>query len=193
MAGQGDGFGRLFLPRELNWHGKQALRFDLSVWRFVIFPWHYFCVRKGRACLSTSPPLSEITVQITGIQGGFKAAATASSTQSAREESARADGLFNTFDIGDTLTSNDKDLVQWDPGSGKVNQAAVALAGYRQSGAITGEVRSDFVDTLKNFIANKGGYPMNPATMMAKSGSQPPLSPDTHSALFNLLNQKGAA
>jgi hypothetical protein len=128
-------------------------------------------------------------VQITGKQDGSNAAAIASTKPLTRTESALADGLFNTFDIGDTLTANDKKLVGWEPNSGKINSAAIALASYRNSGAITGEISQDFANTLKSSISNGGRYPMNPSNLMAKGAQQDRLSSDTYTALFDLLNQ----
>lgn len=101
-------------------------------------------------------------------------------------------GFNDSWDVGDTLTDNDKKLVGWDPSSGKLNTAANALSAYRHSGAITGEVSSNFVDALQKSIANSGGYPVNPAMLMAKGAQQNPLSSETASALFALLAQNGA-
>ena len=100
---------------------------------------------------------------------------------------------FDAYDVGDTLTANDKALVGWDPSSGKINTAANALAGYRHSGALSTEVTQDFVDAIKTSIAKTGGYPMNPAALMTKAGPSNPLSPGTASALFAVLSQGGDA
>jgi hypothetical protein len=97
--------------------------------------------------------------------------------------------LDNVFRIGDTLTENDKKLVGWDSNSGKINSTAVALASYRNSGAVKGEVSTDFVDAIMKSIAKSGGYPMNPAALMSKTGPTNPLSSETASALFALLDQ----
>lgn len=99
--------------------------------------------------------------------------------------------LSDVFRIADTLTENDKKLVDWNPDSGKINRAAIALAGYRHSGALTGEVSTDFVDAIKKSIAKSGGYPVNPASLMSKAGQSNPLSPETASALFAILGQRG--
>jgi hypothetical protein len=100
-----------------------------------------------------------------------------------------ADDGFDSWNIGDTLSDNDKKLVGWDPGSGKINTAANALSAYRHSGAITGEVSNDFVDALKTSIANSGGWPASPAALMSKGAQQSPLTSDTAAALFAILNQ----
>ncbi len=102
--------------------------------------------------------------------------------------------LVSAFDIGQTLTPNDKALTGWvDPsttqGLAKVNTLADTLAFYRHSGQITGEVTSGFVDALKTAIASGKGVPINPALLMSKGAQQNPLSPETASALFSILGQ----
>ena len=98
-------------------------------------------------------------------------------------------GLDSAWDIGDTLTANDKKLIGWDPSGGKINTAADMLSYYRHSGQLSGEVTSDFVDAIKTAIANGKGIPLNPAQLMSKGSSQPLLSSQTASALFSILNQ----
>ena len=107
-------------------------------------------------------------------------------------------GLISGFNIGDTLTANDKALVGWvDPtttqGLAKVNTLADTLAFYRHSGQITGEVTSGFVDALKTAINSGKGIPINPALLMSKGAQQSALSPETTSALFSILGQENAA
>jgi hypothetical protein len=99
----------------------------------------------------------------------------------------QATGLIDSFSIGDTLTDRDKALVGWDPGSGKINRAAIALAGYRHSGALAGEVSAVFVEAIKTSISQRGGYPMDPSMLMAKGAQQNLLSAETAAALFGLL------
>jgi hypothetical protein len=106
--------------------------------------------------------------------------------------------LDSGFDIGATLTANDKKLVGWvdpntTPGLAKINTAADMLAFYRHSGQITGEVTRDFVNALQSAIASGNGIPINPALLMSKGASQNPLSPETASALFSILSQNNAA
>jgi hypothetical protein len=106
--------------------------------------------------------------------------------------------IMSGFNIGETLTANDKKLVGWvdpstTPGLAKVNAAADMLGFYRNSGQITGEVTSGFVDALKNAIASGNGVPINPALLMSKGTQQSPLSPETASALFSILNQNNQA
>jgi hypothetical protein len=102
-------------------------------------------------------------------------------------------GLDSAWNVGDTLTANDKTLVGWDPGSGKVNTLADALSYYRHSGQVTGDVTSDFVDALQKSITNAGSYPINPALLMSKGAQQNRLSPETASALFSILSQNSPA
>jgi len=106
--------------------------------------------------------------------------------------------LTSGWDIGDTLTANDKKLVGWvdpstTPGLAKVNPLADMLSFYRHSGQISGEVTSGFVDALKNAIASGKGVPINPALLMSKGAQQSPLSPQTFSALFSILGQDNPA
>jgi hypothetical protein len=97
--------------------------------------------------------------------------------------------LDSVWNVGDTLTDNDKKLVGWDPGSGKINTLANTLSLYRHSGQITGEVTRDFVDALRTSIGSGAGAPVNSALLMSKGARQNPLSPETTSALFSILSQ----
>jgi hypothetical protein len=106
--------------------------------------------------------------------------------------------LDSAFDIGATLTANDKKLVGWvdpntTPGLAKINTAADMLAFYRHSGQITGEVTSDFVGALQTAIAKGAGVPINPALLMSKGAQQSPLSSETASALFSILSENNSA
>jgi hypothetical protein len=130
----------------------------------------------------------EATVQLTSIQGGFNAASIAQSDSPSAGEGGGLPALDNVFNIGDTLTDNDKKLVGWDPNSKDINTAAIALAQYRHDGTVTGEVGKDFVGALKASIAN-GGWPQNPAALMARASQQNQLTPETSAALFGILNQ----
>ena len=89
----------------------------------------------------------EASVQITATQTG--AAASATGVGAASKVATQLGPLDNVFNIGDTLTENDKKLVGWDPNGGKINSAAIALAGYRHSGGLTSEVTPDFVEAIK--------------------------------------------
>jgi hypothetical protein len=129
-----------------------------------------------------------MNVQVANIHGGLDAASLAQSGGPSPGQSGGLPALDNVFNVADTLTDNDKNLVGWDPSSGKINDAAIALAQYRQNGTLTGEVGQDFVNTLKNSVAN-GGWPANPAALMSKGGQQAQLSSETYSALFNIVNQ----
>ena len=105
----------------------------------------------------------------------------------ADNQKAVADGMSGGFSMADILTDNDKKLTGWQP-SGQINQTAIALANYRYSGAITGEVTPKFVDALKTAIADTGSYPANPAALLkAPSPNAAALAPDTFSALMGIL------
>ena len=93
--------------------------------------------------------------------------------------------LQGGFKIADILSANDKTLVGYDPNSDKINEAAIAIANYRYSGAIQGDVTSQFVDAVKNAIATTGGYPSNPAALMPPTAQ---LASDTLSAIFSALD-----
>ncbi len=106
--------------------------------------------------------------------------------------------LDSAWDVGETLTANDKALLGWvdprtTPGLAKVNAAADILSYYRHSGQLSGDVTSDFVDAIKTAIANGKGIPLNPAQLMSKGSSQPLLSSQTASALFSILQNDQAS
>jgi hypothetical protein len=101
-------------------------------------------------------------------------------------------GLTGGFKMADILTDNDKTLTGWQPG--KINQLAIAVANYRYSGAITGEVTPQFVNAIKTSIANTGGYPADPSSLLKQALAQGPavgsasLAPDTFNALLSIVN-----
>lgn len=97
-------------------------------------------------------------------------------------------GSMAGFAIADVLTPQDKAATGYDPSSHQINQLAIAVATYRASGMLKGDVTSSFIDALKQSIATTGGYPSNPALLMAKSAQQNLLTPQTYSALFSILN-----
>jgi hypothetical protein len=125
-------------------------------------------------------------MQISAATGGVTTAAGAGSGASGTPGA--LGGLNDAWSIGDTLTANDKKLVGWDPIGGKVNPLADALSFYRHKGLIKGEVPPDFVDALKNSIANKGGYPLDPSLLMTKSEQQNLLSPQTQATLIAMMS-----
>ncbi len=131
-------------------------------------------------------------MQISATQTTLAGTVFGAGSTSAGTNSGAQDGFNDSWNVGDTLTANDKKLVGWDPSSGKINTAANALSAYRHTGAITGEVSSNFVDALQKSIANSGGYPVNPALLVSKGAQQSQLSSETSSALFAILNQNRA-
>lgn len=96
-------------------------------------------------------------------------------------------GTMVGYMMSDVLTPADKLATGFDPSSHMVNPLADALASYRAAGTVKGDVSPDFIAALKTSLATTGGYPANPAALMAKGAAPPALTQQTLSALFSML------
>ncbi|OYX29462.1 MAG: hypothetical protein B7Y99_13165 [Caulobacterales bacterium 32-69-10] len=132
---------------------------------------------------------AEADVQITGREVGAHAIyAGTASTSVDRAPLVESRSFIDAFDVEANLTANDKVLVGWNRGSDQVNQVAIAVAGYRHSGALTGEISPDFVAEIRNSIRNTGGYPPDPASLTDRETPQSQVTVATYPLLFEALD-----
>ena len=108
-------------------------------------------------------------------------------------QNSQSGSITDGFVISDVLTANDKKLTGYDTGGGHLNSVVIALAMYRHSGALVGELNQSFIDRLRASIQNEGGFPSDPASLMAgpTATSRPAsasLSPNTLGAILAIVN-----
>jgi hypothetical protein len=70
----------------------------------------------------------------------------------ATNDRAIASGLSGGYDGNEILTNKDKAIIGYDPNNPASSDAANAIAGSRYNGSLTGEITSDFLSTLKDYL-----------------------------------------